>query len=286
MTTAARRSDTLQAQRVLEHFDSSSRDWEDIYAYSTVRAAVIRERHALALRWIRGLRLPADARILEIGCGAGPLSVTVAQLGYSIDAVDVSERMVERARRHALKFGVEDRMTVERGDVHEVEYRDDVFNLVVALGLLPWLHSPVAAIREIARVTAPGGYVILSSDNRRALHRVLDPRATPVLEPMKLRLKRYLERKGLWNEEEALDARSYSSLVIDRLAAQAGLAKVRGQTLGFGPFSILGRTCLPESIGLKVHRRLQSLADRGVPVIQSAGHQYMLLSRKSLSVPR
>jgi 2-polyprenyl-3-methyl-5-hydroxy-6-metoxy-1,4-benzoquinol methylase len=276
---------TQQARRVLEHFDASSRNWEAIYSDSGVRAAVVKNRHALALDWIRELHDAADARILEIGCGAGLLSVALAQLGYAVEALDASERMVDRSRAQAAKLGL-DRMNVDVGDANALAFGDEVFDLVVALGLLPWLHSPGVAIREMARVVATNGVVLVSADNRLALHRVLDPRFTPVLEPINVRIKRYLERKGLWKEAETLDARSHTPRAIDRMASQAGLEKVRSQTLGFGPFSLFGRFVLPDSLGVKLDRRLQCLSDRGTPAIRSGGHQYMLLARKALSTRR
>jgi len=49
--------------------------------------------------------------------------------------------------------------------------------------------------------------------------------------------------------------------------------------LGFGPFWLLNRL-LPQAFGVKLHRALQGLADRGVPVLRSAGAQYITLSRK------
>src|SRR6266446_6656949 len=134
-TSPSRPTPEQQQQRVGEHFESVSTRWLEIYGQPTVRAAVIRDRHTLALQWIRALRLPSDAHILEIGCGAGFFSVSVAQLGYSVEAVDVSERMVELARRHAIELGVGDRMRVELGDVHALQYAGDAFDVVVALGV-------------------------------------------------------------------------------------------------------------------------------------------------------
>jgi 2-polyprenyl-3-methyl-5-hydroxy-6-metoxy-1,4-benzoquinol methylase len=279
MSGSGSQSASSQAQRVLKHFNAHAGNWEEIYGDATVRGAVIKSRHALALQWIRELQLQANARVLEVGCGAGFLSISLVELGYAVDALDASERMVELARKHAGQLGT-NRMRVRLGDAHALEYGDEVFSLVIALGVLPWLHSPEVALREMARVIAPAGVLIVSSDNRLALHRILDPRFTPVLEPINLWIKRCLERQGLWWDEQALDARGHTPAAIDRIASEAGLTKIRGQTLGFGPFSLAGRVALPDSVGLRIHRRLQSMAERGTPVIRSGGHQYMLLARK------
>jgi hypothetical protein len=67
---------------------------------------------------------------------------------------------------------------------------------------------------------------------------------------------------------------------FDRLLGSACLFKEEGRTLGFGPFTLLGRGVLPQRIGVDVHNRLQRLADRGLPGIASRGAQYMVLARK------
>src|SRR2546429_6673175 len=57
-------------------------------------------------------------------------------------------------------------------------------------------------------------------------------------------------------------------------------------TVGFGPFSFLGWKFLSDSSGVRVHRRLQQLADRGVPILRSMGTQYIVLARKGVATSR
>ena len=67
---------------------------------------------------------------------------------------------------------------------------------------------------------------------------------------------------------------------FDRALSRAGLLKVCGRTLGFGPFSFLGCPLLPAAVGVCLHHRLQRLADRGVPLIRSTGAQYIVVTQK------
>jgi hypothetical protein len=60
-----------------------------------------------------------------------------------------------------------------------------------------------------------------------------------------------------------------------------GLTKVRGATIGFGPFSFWGRRILTEHEGKRLHRKLQGLADRRVPLLRSMGAQCVVLSFKA-----
>jgi hypothetical protein len=72
----------------------------------------------------------------------------------------------------------------------------------------------------------------------------------------------------------------YSIQEVDRLLTAAGLKKVEGRTLEFGPFSLLNVKLLPDGASLNLHRRLQSLTDRRLPFLRSAGIEYMVLARK------
>jgi ubiquinone/menaquinone biosynthesis C-methylase UbiE len=114
------------------------------------------------------LELPDGARVLEVGAGAGLTGVALADRGYQVTAVDSSAAMTETIRGRAAEAAVASRLQVSLGDAHRLPFADGAFGLVVALGVIPWLHSPERAARELARVLTPGGYLVVSADNRAA----------------------------------------------------------------------------------------------------------------------
>jgi hypothetical protein len=71
----------------------------------------------------------------------------------------------------------------------------------------------------------------------------------------------------------------YSYTSLERLMSNAGLIIIRCMTLGFGPFSLFRRPLFPESVAIGLHRRLQSLANRGTPVLRATGAQHIVLAR-------
>jgi hypothetical protein len=71
----------------------------------------------------------------------------------------------------------------------------------------------------------------------------------------------------------------HTTSYFDRVFSQNRLEIEKAFTLGFGPFSFLGRTLLPESLAIRLHCRLQALADRGVAGLRSTGSQYLVLAR-------
>lgn len=273
---------TIQDQeRVKAYFQDQSWYWKEIYDGGGVQAEVYRTRQATVLSWIDELALPAGSRVLEIGCGAGLLSVILAQRGLRVQAIDAAEAMVESTRRHAEEAGVGELLSVDLGDAHALTFADDTFDLVVALGLLPWLSQPEVAIAEMARVSKPGGHLILTADNQGLLIYLLDPLTNPALKPLRTGLKAVLHWLGLFHStpkppEETL----HSCQFIDTALSNAGLSKTHSTTIGFGPFVFLGRKALPTPFGIVLHRSLQRLADRNVPFLRSRGSQYLVQARK------
>jgi SAM-dependent methyltransferase len=268
------------AQRAIDDaFDTSSSYWHDVYGERTFLAAVYGDRQAAALAWIDGLALPRGAAVLEVGCGAGFLTVTLARRGYRVHAIDSSDAMVASTRARIAEAGVDASATASVDDVHRLSAGDGAYAAVVALGVLPWLHAPERAVRELARVVAPGGAVIVTADKRARLNFVLDPRFNPVVVyPVKRRMKALLGRLGK-RPLGVLPDVCYPR-TLDRLVRAAGLEPRRRRSVGFGPFTLLGVRLFSEVRSVTLHRRLQRLADRGVPLLRAAGMNSMVLATK------
>lgn len=275
-----------QQEQVNAYFQSQSSYWKDIYAFRGVYAEIHRDRHAAVLTWIDSLALAPGSQVLEIGCGAGFMAVTLAERGCRVHAIDSSEAMIEQARRHAVESGMTDQLSVSVGDVYALAFADSSFDLVLAIGVIPWLERAELAIQEMARVTRPGGHVIFTADNRARLNSFLDPWLNPALNPFKWRVKDALARVGLrhWSLKD-VGATSHDRRFIDGALTSTDLVKTRGMTLGFGPFTLFRRTILPESFGTALHHRLQCLAERNVPIFRSTGAHYLVLARKPTSRP-
>lgn len=273
----------LQSQkRVNAYFQSQSWYWKDIYNANDVQAEIYRKRQATVLAWIDDLSLAPESQVLEIGCGAGLLSVALAQRGLRVHAVDSTEAMVELARQHAEEAGMTGLLSVEAGDACSLTFADNSFDLVVALGVIPWLAQPELAVQEMARVTKRDGHVILSADNRARLIYLLDPRMNPAIEPLRSGVKAVLERFGLLHPSaKSMEGTLHDCRFIDETLMSNGLVKTRGVTLGFGPFTFLYRKVFPKPFGIRLHRWFQALADRNVPIFRSRGAQYLVQASKS-----
>lgn len=275
-----------QQASVNAYFQTQSSFWNDIYAGSDVYSEIHQERHGTVLAWIDDLALPPGSRVLEIGCGAGFMAVALTRRGFRVQAIDSVEAMVELARQHATEAGIAEQLGVAVGDIHALAFEDEAFDLVLAIGVIPWIERVEPGMRELARVTRAGGYVILTADNRARLNNLLDPWLNPLLAPLKSAAKNVLKRTGLRRQPlKEIGATCHSRRFIDTSLARIGLRKSKSKTLGFGPFTFLRQSVLPRRLGITLHHRLQRLADRGTPFFRSTGAQYIVLAGKPASVP-
>src|SRR6185436_8635637 len=102
-------------------------------------------------------------------------------------------------RNDAADQGVQDRIRIHSADVHALPFEAHTFNLVIAIGVIPWLHSERVALQEMRRVLKPGGFLVVTADNSARLDRLLDPLSTPLLGPLRLAAKRLLRLCGLYS---------------------------------------------------------------------------------------
>lgn len=114
-----------------------------------------------------------DARVLELGCGTGLILARVAEFAKEAVGIDLSEGMAQRARDRGLDVHI--------GSVCDLPFEDDRFDLAYSFKVLAHIPDIEAAIREAARVTRPGGHLLLEFYNPWSLRylakRVAGPQA-------------------------------------------------------------------------------------------------------------
>lgn len=268
-----------RASRITRQLEQRSAWWDRIYEQtSLLEARILRRRQQLALTWIDELSLAKESRVLEIGCGAGATAVKLARRGRLVAALDRSPTMLERTRNHAVTSGVGQLVTPILGDAHRLLFPTGTFDVVLALGVLSWLEEPNAAISEMARVTRPDGLVLVTSLNSLDLARLLDPGRTPLLAPAR-RVARLTAGLGRRPRDRVRPTRHPGWWVRRRLR-RSGLIPIRQATVGFGPFTFLGRPLLSGDQAIRVDQALQHRADHHSRLLRSSGRLHLILALK------
>jgi SAM-dependent methyltransferase len=103
---------------------------------------------------IAELRLPPHARILDAGCGSGRNMVELARMG-TVSGIELSKTSVDLARAR-------DAGEVIEGSVLEMPFEAESFDLAVSLDVIEHLEDDLLALRELRRVVAPGGSLLVT----------------------------------------------------------------------------------------------------------------------------
>lgn len=118
-------------------------------------------------QWIRKIidNAPSEKRlrILDIGTGPGFFTIGLAGLGHDVTGVDVTEEMLEQARRNAENAGVI--CEFKQMNANDLDYPDDTFDLIVNRSVTWTLPDLFECYREWRRVLAPNGRIVVFDSN-------------------------------------------------------------------------------------------------------------------------
>jgi SAM-dependent methyltransferase len=150
---------------------------------SSFRARAERSRFAHLL----DRAIPGDARIAEVGCGTGQMSLYLARADRVVVAADLSRSSLLLGAAAGRRFGISHVHFVET-DLHRSALKSEAFDVVYSSGVLHHTPSPRAAFAEVARLARRGGIVIVGVYNtiariplrlRRSLARATRFRVVP-----------------------------------------------------------------------------------------------------------
>lgn len=114
--------------------------------------------------------LPREARIADIGCGSGEITVRLASRypDATIVGVDILESSVAYAQGHHVALAP--RVHFERGDAFELNFPDNQFDLVVCRHMTQSIPEPQRVLAELRRICRPGGWIHVLSEDYAMIH--------------------------------------------------------------------------------------------------------------------
>lgn len=211
-------------------------------------AAPIANEDALGLI-VKAAGAGPDDTVLDVACGGGLVAAAFAPHVRHATGIDVTPAMLDRARKSAAEKGLTN-VTWDQGDVTTLPYPDSAFAIVATRFSFHHFLDPLAVLREMVRVCAPGGRIVVadscpSEDADKAaafnrLEKLRDPshtRALPLSE-----LKALFAAAGLGepsvafselrDEVRNLLARSYPNPGDDIKIVEMFRASARDNSLG------------------------------------------------------
>jgi phosphatidylethanolamine/phosphatidyl-N-methylethanolamine N-methyltransferase len=127
-------------------------------------------------------------RVLEVGVGTG-ISLPQYAANTQIFGTDISEAMLDKARKRVSEFGLKNVEGLAVMDAEKLEFPDNSFDVVMAQYVVTAVPNPEKALDEFARVLRPGGELIIltrvSAD--AGMRRFIETRLQPVVRPLGFR---------------------------------------------------------------------------------------------------
>src|SRR4029077_15766961 len=125
-------------------------------------APTITDEEALGMI-IRAARPTPGARLLAVACGPGLVVCAFAPCVREATGIDMTPAMLERARNLAAEKGWA-KVAWQQGDFYSLPYQDGSFTIVTTRFSCHHFLDPVAVLREMVRVCAPGGRIVVVDD--------------------------------------------------------------------------------------------------------------------------
>ncbi len=132
------------------------RRWAPIYDHTFGRVSTEGRKHAVEV-----INASIESgRVLEVGVGTG---LALADYGRHLEVVgiDLSPDMLDKARDRVAKDGLDHVTGLHEMDAGDLQFPDNSFDIVTAMFVMTVVPEPERVMRELARVTKPGGEVLI-----------------------------------------------------------------------------------------------------------------------------
>ena len=145
----------------LEKFNQLAHNWWD----PNSEFKPLHEINPLRLNYIDQLAGLDGKNVLDVGCGGGILSESMAEKGASVTGIDLGEKPLKIAKLHLLESG-------NKVDYRQVSVEDLAkeqphhYDIVTCMEMLEHVPDPESIVRSCAELTKPGGWAFFSTLNR------------------------------------------------------------------------------------------------------------------------
>ncbi|HEY8086506.1 MAG TPA: methyltransferase domain-containing protein [Polyangiaceae bacterium] len=180
--------------------------------------------------------IPGDARVVEVGCGTGQMSLYLSTANRVVIGADLTRASLSLGAAASRRFGVETARFVET-DLRRPGLKEGAFDVVYSSGVLHHTPDPRASFASLARLARPGGIVVLGLYNawariphrfRRAVGRLTRFRWIP-LDPILRDRAGEPARREAWLRDQYMhpEEHRHTTREVQRWFAESGVEYLR-----------------------------------------------------------
>jgi ubiquinone/menaquinone biosynthesis C-methylase UbiE len=249
---------------VANFFSRNTNYWKSVYettptSTDTFTNISMLKRKAAVIEMVDRYSCNQHLNILDVGCGPGVMLEAILSRGHIVRGIDLSEDMVREANARLGGTGSAHPLCV-KGDIEALPFDDESMDVVLCLGVLPYLREEQNGINEISRVVRKGGLAVVVMPNLIKLGNLFDPYYYLCRSWQYLRYQLLATTNNggqtvdsnVFGNNREFGIRRYTLAQIDRLFKESRLQKCEIKDVEYGPLTLWRKTFLPHAASIRI----------------------------------
>lgn len=146
----------------ISKFSSLAERWWDLEG----EFKTLHQINPLRLRFVHSFTSLHDRKTIDVGCGGGILSEGMARMGADVTGIDMSEELIDIADLHGLESEIS--VNYQKISAEEMAAQSPaVYDIVTCMEMLEHVPDPASIVKACATLVKPGGWVFISTLNRK-----------------------------------------------------------------------------------------------------------------------
>ena len=163
MISTSSKSNSNYSKSEIEHFNKHAYIWWD----EEGSLKTLHQINPIRLKWINSHTALNNKIVLDVGCGGGILSESMAKCGAKVLGIDMADEAIEVAKLHALDSGVHiDYQSTAIESIADNQSYTKAFDIVTCLEMLEHVPNPKSIVESCSKLVKPNGLVFFSTLNR------------------------------------------------------------------------------------------------------------------------